>query len=164
MAVATRGDHTYQASDLAGRGRRAFLDDAKAGVARLRDTDGASLVMLPEPDLGLLTELRTHFLAYLCLENAVRRERATRRSTDFGELAWASVLADDDLETFRDELREELTRAISGRSLAGLTELLRAWRLTAEFMADEEAVARAADGSLDAYEDLPRPEDVRLEE
>lgn len=156
MAVVTRGDRTYQASDLAGTSRRSFINEARGGLARLRDQDGASLVMLPEADLATLSGLRVHFLAYLSLENALLRPRSARRPTDFGEVAWADALDEDDLAEFRDEFRDELTRAVAGRSLDDLNELLRAWRLTADLVGDDEAMARLDDDDL---VDVPRPED-----
>jgi hypothetical protein len=158
MAVA-HGDRTYQATDLAGSNRRAFLDEAKRGIARLRDQDGMSLVMLTESTLSVLSELRTHLLAYLSLENATERSRAERRPTDFGEIAWADVLDEDDLAEFRDEYRDALSRAAASRDTDKLDEVLRAWRLTAELLRRTDAVDRInADVGDGSYAEVPRPE------
>lgn len=164
MAVVTRGDRTYQATDLANANRRTFLDEAKTGIARLRDQDGATLVMLPESVLGVLSDLRTYFLAYLSLENALTRPRKERRPTDFGEIAWADVLDDEDLSEFRTEFRDSLTRATAARDVAGLDELVRAWRLTADLLNDPDASRRInADVDDDSYVEVSRPQEVEVE-
>src|SRR5680860_191801 len=106
MAVTTRSGRTYQPTDLTTAKRRDFIEEARVGVARLRNSDGETLVALPERDLNALVELRDHALAFLSLENAMSRAREDRRSTDFGELAWATVLDDDDLAEFRAEFAE----------------------------------------------------------
>lgn len=159
MAVLTGNSRIYQATDLAGSGRRSFLEEAKGGVARLRDPDGASLVMLPESTLAALSELRGHFLAYLSLENALQRARHERRPTDFGELAWADCLDDEDLAEFRDEYRDALTRAATAQELVHLEETLEAWMLTAELLRDREAMSRI-NGRIDEdVREVPRPEE-----
>jgi hypothetical protein len=52
-----RPDRVFQVSDLAGSKRREFVDLAKRGNARLRDTDGTPLVMLSEAGLAQLEGL-----------------------------------------------------------------------------------------------------------
>jgi hypothetical protein len=113
-------ERTYQASDLAGTGRREFLDEAKAGSARLRDTDGTSLIMLPEGELSFLSMMRGLIADYLALETALGRAREDRAVTDFGGLAWAEVLDDDDLHELRREYSQELARAAAAQSADGL--------------------------------------------
>ena len=129
-------ERTYQASDLAGTGRREFLDEAKAGSARLRDTDGTSLVMLPEGELSFLSMMRGLIADYLALETALGRAREDRAVTDFGGLAWAEVLDDDDLHELRREYSQELARAAAAQSADGLDRCLHAWRMTAATLSD----------------------------
>lgn len=153
------GAHTYQPTDLTGSERRAFINQAKDGLARLRDSDGASLVMLPEGELAVLSELRTHLIAYLSLENALRRPSSERRPTDFGHLAWADRFDEEDLEVFRGELGDALTRAATAKDLECVEEVLHAWRLTADLLTDTEAISRInQDLDSDEYEGLGRPE------
>lgn len=159
MAVMDRSARTYQPTDLAGSGRREFINDARAGVARLRDGDGTSLSMMPTADVDLLSEVRNAVLAYLALENALTRPREHRRVTDFGEFAWAEALADDDLNELRDELRDALPRAITAQSFTEVHETLRAWRLTARLMSRPDAAERLrTDDAGGDWQDLARPD------
>src|SRR4051812_3323903 len=115
MAVA---DRTYQASDLAGTGRREFLAQARSGEARLRDTDGTSLLMVREGDYRALAALRDWTLAYLVLENALARPAHQRVTADFGVLAWAAVFDDDDLGELQRELGDALIRSAAARDVS----------------------------------------------
>jgi hypothetical protein len=142
MAVTTRSGHTYQSTDLTTSKRRDFLEEARVGVARLRSSDGETLVALPERDLNVLVELRTHTLAFLSLENAMSRARDDRRPTDFGELAWATVFDDEDLGEFRAEFADGLATALAERSVNRLVETIHAWRLSSELLRDSVAMAR----------------------
>ena len=130
---------TYQASDLAGTGRRAFLDEARGGEARLRDTDGTSLVMVPEDRYRTLVELRDWVLALLMLDNALARPAHNRSPADLGTLAWASAFDDDDLRQFRDELADALARAVSARDITVVEDLVGDWLRTARALSDTTA-------------------------
>ncbi len=159
MAVIDRSARTYQPTDLAGASRREFIQEARSGVARLRDGDGTSLSMVPTADLELLAEIRNVTLSYLALENALSRPREHRRVTDFGELGWAEVLDDDDLTELHDELAAGLARAISARSFDEVHEMLRAWRLTARLLARPDAGERLrTDDAPEDWDELVRPE------
>lgn len=138
MAVA---DRTFQASDLAGTGRREFLAQARAGEARLRDTDGTSLLMVREGDYRALAALRDWILAYLVLENALARPAHPRVAADFGRLAWAVVFDDDDLGEFRRELGDALIRATAAPDVDLVIRLVEDWHRTARALTD--AVSRA---------------------
>ena len=142
MAVTTRTGHTYQPTDLTTSKRRDFLEEARVGVARLRTSDGETLVALPERDLNALVELRSLTLAFLSLENAMSRTREDRRPTDFGELAWATAFDHEDLTEFRAEYADGLANALAERSVDRLEEILHAWRLTSDLLRDTEAMAR----------------------
>lgn len=142
MAVIDRSARTYLPTDLTGTRRREFIADARAGVARLRDTDGTTLALLPSADLDVLSETRKVALAYLALENALSRPRRERRTTDFGELAWAEPLSDGDLEELRAEVRDGLPGAITSGSFDALNDELRAWRATAQLASDPQLKAR----------------------
>jgi hypothetical protein len=146
MAVTTRSGRTYQPTDLTTSKRRDFLDEARAGVARLRNSDGETLVALPERDLNVLVELRNHTLAFLSLETAMSRARGDRRPTDFGELAWAAVLDNEDLADFRAEFADGLASALTERSVNRLEETIHAWRLTSDLLRDPVAMARVNAG------------------
>ena len=159
MTVLNQSARTFQPTDLAGAGRREFIQEARSGVARLRDGDGTSLSMVPTANLDLLSETRNVTLAYLSLENALTRPREQRRVTDFGEFAWAEALDDDDLRELRGDLSDALVRAITVGSFYEVHELLRAWRLTARLLARPDAAERLrTDGAPDDWEVLARPE------
>lgn len=155
MAVIER---TYQASDLAGTGRREFLDEARAGHARLRDTDGVSLVMLPERDHAFLESLRVLTADFLALTGALNRDREDRQPTDFGGLAWADSLPDEDLNELRREFGRELARATASGSLDSVSRCMHEWQMAASTLSDPVALeileGRVAD---DQFVDLGRP-------
>ncbi|HEU0104142.1 MAG TPA: hypothetical protein VFR07_17650 [Mycobacteriales bacterium] len=158
MAVISRTGHTYQTTDLTTGKRRDFLDEARAGVARLREPDGNSLSMLPSEDLDLLLAIRGHSLSYLALETTLTRPREQRRATDFGELAWAAALDDDDLEGFRDEFRDSLALSIASLSETPVSETLKGWRLTARLLALPDAADRLdTAGPDEEWSDVARP-------
>jgi len=133
--VAVMG-HTYQASDLAGTGRREFLDRAKAGEAHLRDTDGTPLVMVPAVDLDGLRGITAWLISYLSLETALRRPRDQRQPSDLGQVAWAATLDEDDLGEMRDDLGAALVVAASQRDPRPVETLMRDWRYSATSLAD----------------------------
>jgi hypothetical protein len=129
---------TYQASDLAGAKRREFLQAARAGSARLRDTDGTSLVMVPQAAFDMLSELKSCAGRYLQVEGALDRRRADRRPSDFGELAWLDAFDDDDLRTFRQEFHEALIRAVATDSTEPVDTCVLDWRTTAKALSDKK--------------------------
>lgn len=129
-------DRTYQASDLAGTGRREFLDRAKGGAAYLRDTDGTPLVMLPEGNLAALQSLTRWIMTYLAVETALGRSRDDRRPTDFGDVAWASTLDEGDLAEMLADFRSALSIATSQLDPRPVEILMRDWRYTAVDLAN----------------------------
>lgn len=148
----------YLASDLT-RKRRAFLDEARAGLARLRDTDGTSLVMVPERRLSALTDLVAWAQRHLQVEAAARKSRPDRSPTDFGDLAWLSVLDDGDLATFLTEIEGALFQAMSTQTIADLEGLVLDWRCTAEALSDPDRRAVLLGPHDDAdFVDVRRPE------
>ena len=158
MAVTTRTGHTYQPTDLTTSKRRDFLEEARVGVARLRNSDGETLVALPERDLNALVELRSYALAFLSLENAMSRARPDRRPTDFGELAWATAFDEEDLAEFRSEYADGLANALAERSVDRLEQNIHAWRLTSDLLRDPAAMARV-NADIDRVDvDVPSPE------
>ena len=159
MAVIDRSARTFQPTDLAGAGRREFISEARSGVARLRDSDGTSLSMVPTADLDHLSEARNVTLSYLALRNALTRTRDQRRVTVFGEFAWAASLVDPDLSELYSEVSDALARCISAGSFDEMHETLRAWRLTARLLARPDAAERLrTDDDTEDWDELARPE------
>ena len=151
-------DRVFQVSDLAGSRRREFVELAKRGNARLRDTDGTPLVMLREAGLVQLEELSEALVGYLSLETVLDRRREDRQPTDFGNLAWASTLDESDLRELRDDLRAALAVAASQRDTAPVDSLLRDWRYTALDLADPRSgpILRGQYNDAD-FVQAPRP-------
>lgn len=125
----------YQTSDLAGNKRLDFLEDARAGKARLRDKDGTSLVMLPESDLNVLEQFAwwSRLSQRLSLLTEQKREIAV---VEFGELAWLRSFDRDDLLSFLDELQSALIAALADNDFAVLDQMVADWKITARQLDD----------------------------
>jgi hypothetical protein len=128
-------DTIFQSSDLAGGKRTEFLDAARSGLARLRDKDGTSLVMLPESRLRLLQTLATWWEAYTRLDALLRRS-SVPAANELGDLAWLRPFDRSDLEEFQSDLHDALVAASADEDEAALVNTLRAWRITARQLED----------------------------
>lgn len=128
------GDMIFTASDLATK-RTEVLEAAREGLARLRDKDGTSLVMLPEHRLLLLQEITKWSRAQMRLEELLHRDKAPSVS-DLGDLAWLRVFDLEDLREFVDELYQALLAAHADDDTTPLDECVRAWRTTARQLED----------------------------
>jgi hypothetical protein len=127
-------EHVFQASDL-GNKRVEVLEAARNGLARVRDKDGTSLVMLPERELLLLQKVKKGWQTYMTLEKLLQRSELPRTS-ELGEHAWLRHFDRDDLQEFSDELHEVIVAADADGDAAILDECLRAWRTTARQLED----------------------------
>ncbi|MBI2940585.1 MAG: hypothetical protein HYY04_09125 [Chloroflexi bacterium] len=103
-----RGSTTiYLASDLTQK-RRTILDQARAGGARLRATDGLSLVLLPEERLEAL-ETVARCAGNLCaVERALASTPGRPALQEYGEWTWLRVFDVDDLQGFVSDMRDAL--------------------------------------------------------
>lgn len=125
----------YTASDL-DRKRREVTDAARRGLARIRDTDGTGLVLLPARHYEVLDAVSRWHDRLDVAERAFAKPREDRVPRDFGELTWLRHFDDDDLATFIAELRAAVSVAYHDDDLTELDELVRGWRVTAEELAD----------------------------
>ncbi|XVV37431.1 hypothetical protein ACQPXT_28675 [Streptomyces sp. CA-100214] len=153
------GDVIFQSSDLTTQRRTEFLDAARSGLARLRDKDGTSLVMLPEKHLQLLEELRKWSSAHLRLERLLARPDFKPTVHDLGDLAWLRVFDCEDLREFADELNDAIVAADSDSDTAVLDECLNAWKTTARQL--EDPLRRSIllkKGSVPDLVEVARPE------
>ncbi len=147
----------YQASDLASR-RREFIDEARRGCARLRDTDGASLVMVPADAFEVLVSLRDWLARDLQLERVLGRPWGERRPVEFGDLAWLVVFDDDDQMEFHRELHEALMLSLASDSIEPVDRCVREWRTTAQALSDPAGRAVLVGAVTDAdFEEVDRP-------
>lgn len=152
-------EHIYQASDLATK-RRELMDDARSGVARIRDTDGTGLVMLKQGRFEVLMALREQLARFVSLSAALERPSHERRATDFGEFAWLTAFDEDDQREFRRELMEALAQSLASDSLEPAERCTRDWRTTARALSNEK-VRRVLTGPGEkdsSFEEVTRPE------
>jgi hypothetical protein len=156
----------YQASDLNQRGR-AVLDAAREGLVRVRDKDGASVVMAREERFEELERRNAvgHGLAhatasFMLIEGAVAHRSARPRLAELGDWTWARYLPAEDLEEFVTEVRDALYQAWREFSLEPLHEALDAWRETAMMLRDPlSAETLLGDSSDEDYVEVARPQD-----
>lgn len=150
-------DTIFQSSDLAGGRRVEFLEAARTGLARLRDKDGTSLVMLPESHLQWLETMARWSTAHLRLEELLRRGVMPTVS-DLGDLAWLRVFDLEDLGEFAEELHEALVTSHADRTVDSLDGCVNAWRVTARQLEDPLR-RRVLLGSHDPtrFEEVSRP-------
>ncbi|SET59617.1 hypothetical protein [Nonomuraea wenchangensis] len=127
-------DTIFQASDLANR-RTEILEQARHGLAQIRDKDSTSLVMLPERRLRMLEEIAKWSLAHMRLDDLLRRD-AEPSVSELGDLAWLRVFEVEDLREFVDELHAVLIAAHSDQDPSALDEFIHAWRTTARQLED----------------------------
>lgn len=147
----------YTASDLARR-RRELLDSARRGVARLRDTDGTSLVMLREGHVLALTLAARWSMARSRLAALLGLPPESRPNAAYGEAAWLRVFDDDDLREFLTELDEALVATLADESPGPLEQLLSDWRATATALADPKTRGvLLGDFRFDDFEEVDRP-------
>jgi hypothetical protein len=129
----------YQASDLNQNGR-AILDAARESVARVRDKDGTSLVMLPEERLEGLREnaedlvgLGEAVASYVTLQRAVAQLDSRPVSlAEYGVFTWARTLRARQLTDFVRELGDALILCGRERSSVPLRDTVAPWRALAE--------------------------------
>lgn len=156
----------YQSSDLNQRGR-AVLDAAREGFVRVRDKDGASLIMTREERFEELershavgTGLAHATASFVLIEQAVEHHANAKPSVaEMGDWVWVRYLPVEDLHEFVTEMRDALIEACREFSLEPLQESLEAWRETA--MALRDPLTRETllgDGDDRDYVEVARPE------
>jgi hypothetical protein len=125
----------YTASDL-DRRRREVTDTARRGLARIRDTDGTGLVLLPAGHYDVLEAVGRWHDRLDVVERARAKPAPDRVARDYGDLTWLRHLDDDDLATFISEVRAAVFVAYHDDDLTELDQLIRDWRATASELAD----------------------------
>src|SRR5260370_16217010 len=89
-------DVIYTASDL-DRKRREVTDAARRGIARIRDTDGMGLVLLPARHYEVLDAVSRWYDRLDIVERARAKPPEHRVPRDLRELTWLLHFDDDDL-------------------------------------------------------------------
>jgi hypothetical protein len=155
MSVLTT-DRIFQASDL--RRDREFIDEARQhGAARLRDTDGASFVMVKEADYGRLAtehdssqELLQVARALLVIAAAMHRGEEIAPLLPASPWPWLSAFDAEDILEFVRELADETAQGVSYGDPEGVRRQLAAWRESARAMSDPERRAALTDAIVPA--------------
>jgi hypothetical protein len=143
----------YTASDL-DRKRREVTNTARRGVARIRDTDGMGLVLLPARHYEVLHAVSRWHDRIDIAGRALAKPPGDRVPRDFGDLTWLRHLDDEDIATCLAELRDAVSVAYHDANLTELDQLARDWRVTADELADP-ARREALLGSFDADDFTP---------
>jgi hypothetical protein len=151
----------YQASDLNRQGR-AILNAARQGEARIRDTNGVSLLLLSEERVQISNELLHIASNLLTLLEALTVPEDERSPLAYGEWTWLRHLDEDDRLDFKSEILRNLAVALREHSRGALNaveEAIDAWRTTAETLVDagRKAVLLGPHSNGD-YVEVGRPE------
>ncbi|MPZ88731.1 MAG: hypothetical protein GEU81_11790 [Nitriliruptorales bacterium] len=130
-------DTIYTVSDL-DRKRRQVTNTARRGLARIRDTDGTGLVLLPARHYEVLEAVSLWADRLRVVERARTKSPHPPAPSDFGDLTWLRHLDEDDLAEFVADLRDAISLAYHDDDLAPLHETVRDWRATADELADPD--------------------------
>ncbi|TPF77654.1 MULTISPECIES: hypothetical protein [unclassified Bifidobacterium] len=124
----------FQASDLATK-RTEVLQAARDGKAVIRDPQGQGLVMLPERKLQNLEKYSQWSVQ---LERLRRIVNSSRRPSvaELGELAWLRVFDNEDLESFCDDLSDQLIACSADGDYSQLDQMIKEWKITAGQLED----------------------------
>jgi hypothetical protein len=126
----------FQPSDLNRRGR-AVLDAARGGIARIRDTDGTSLVLLPEERVQALQHIARTAATLVRIEVALEKAPdALADALATSDWAWARVFDVEDFQEFVRDVRRALLAAVHEEDSHLLDDTLQRWRVTARSLDD----------------------------
>jgi hypothetical protein len=162
LATLTRsaGSETiYQSSDLNKHGR-AILNDARDGVAHLRDTDGVALVVTRGEWVGTLEVVAQSVANFVLIEGAVNHGGSGHPTlAELGDWTWLRSLDETSLRAFLVDIRESLLIAAREFDAEPLRSALREWHATADSLSDpvrrEILLGQSAEGD---YDEVARPE------
>ena len=130
-------NRAYQATDLA-RNHRQVVDDARHGVAVIRDKDGTTLVMTTASVLERAQEIGGTAVALVQVAQTLAGPADRRTTAAYGDFAWLRPLPEDAQRRFLAEMTDRLLVVASGGRLEQLTELVGDWLATAEAWADAD--------------------------
>ena len=155
----------FQASDLNRRGR-AILDTARGGLARIRDTDGASLIVTREDvyetlreQVTALRQLADAMASFITLD-CVLDDEQTPVVAELGSWTWVRHLPPEDAVEFVHDIAEALYASCREKSSAPVAAALDDhWRATAEALSDPlSRETLLGSSSADDYVEVARPE------
>lgn len=137
MMTMLRAERTYQATDLA-RNHRQVVDDARGGVALIRDKDGTALVMTAASRFERATDIGDLAVSLVQLWQVLAEPADRRTTAAYGDFAWMGVLPEAAQRRFLAEMTERLLIVSSGGRLDQITELVADWLATAEAWRDTD--------------------------
>ena len=148
-------------SDLNRRGR-AILNAARQDVARIRDTDGTSLVVMPEERVQAL-EIVARAASNLALLEEILDRSPSPSPDSFSAVdwAWLRVFDAEDLQEFVREMRAAVVAAFRDRDPRIVDDMLHRWRVTSQVL--DDPLRRAilyGPVNLDDFVEVARPEAV----
>lgn len=149
---------THLPTDLQRR-YRAILDEARAGQARVRDSDGTNFLVLPEVAVETLRRVNAAAASLASIEALLEgMETRAPAVSEYGDWSWLRVLEPDDLHEFVRDIREAIIVGVREGSTALLEEQLHAWRVTAEQAHDPQFRAVLVGGASEAdFVEVRRP-------
>ena len=154
----------FQSSDLNRRGR-SILDAARTGLARIRDTDGRSLVVTTEEAYEelrsrteTLRELTAAMTSFITIERAVDHEGRDPSMAELGHWTWVRHLPREDAGEFVRDVGDALYTSCQAGSAVALMTVLDEWKATAEALSDPlSRETLLAESSPEDYVEAKRP-------
>jgi hypothetical protein len=154
----------YQSSDLNSKYRQILNEAKAAGFARVRDSDGTSLVITLE---GKLLEHERELASLTVISNAfadlVRLNMAKVYGRDLGadevgSWPWVREFDEEDLQEFMAEIRMAALEGFRSKDSSQILRILKDWQTTAETLSDpmsREVLLGATNESN--YSEVKRP-------
>ena len=152
------GAITYLPTDLQRR-YRAILDEARHGEARVRDSDGTNILLLPEESVQTLRRVNAAAANLAVVEGVLEIIVARRPAvSEYGDWSWLRAFDAEDLREFIRDIREAIVVGVHEGSTVLLEGQLRAWRTTAEQAGDPLVRSILMGGSSEAdFVEVGRP-------
>jgi hypothetical protein len=155
----------FQSSDLNRRGRD-VLDAAREGIARIRDTDGASLILTREDSLekmrrqlDAMGQLAEAMASFITLDRALDHEHRQPRPSEFGSWMWVGRLPTEDATEFVRDIGDALYESCRTMSVAPLVSTVDDWKTTADALDDPLARETLLGASTpNDYVEVDRPQ------
>ncbi len=137
MTTMLGSDRAYQATDLA-RNHRRVVDDARDGLAIIRDKDGTALVMTAASRFERANDIAATAVSLVQLWQVLAEPPDRRTTASYGDFAWLRILPEDAQRRFLGEMTDRLLIVSSGGRLDQLSEVVDDWLATAQAWADSD--------------------------
>ena len=135
--ILTSSGSAFQATDFQ-RKHREILDQARNGIALIRDKDGLILQMGSVLAVQQSEYQRKILIDLLRVQKALQLPRENRSPSFYGALGWISVLDDEDQSEFVNEIADQIFVSENSGDISNLELLIDDWKATALSWADTE--------------------------